>query len=77
MQPYPEVSVTGSGVTCGGWTATADATGTLALTGHGAAIDGLRALANAAWTAHDQRGGLDAGQVTTALDTLAAAGLRI
>jgi HAD superfamily hydrolase (TIGR01450 family) len=77
MRPYPDVSAAGSGVTCGGWTATANPAGPLALTGHGAAIDGLRALAAAAWTEQDKRGGLDAGQVADALDTLAAAGLRI
>jgi HAD superfamily hydrolase (TIGR01450 family) len=77
LLPYPDVAATGPGVICGDWTATADATGTLALAGHGAAIDGLRALAAAAWAAQDQRGGLDAGQVAAALDTLAAAGLRI
>jgi HAD superfamily hydrolase (TIGR01450 family) len=79
--PYPDVSADASGVTCGGWTATAGTTvgtgGPLALTGRGAAIDGLRALAAAAWAAADERGGLDAGQVAGALDTLAAAGLRI
>jgi hypothetical protein len=31
--PYPDVSVTEAGVTCGGWTATVDATGTLSLAG--------------------------------------------
>jgi ribonucleotide monophosphatase NagD (HAD superfamily) len=77
MRPYPEVSATGSGVTCGGWTAKEDAAGTLALAGHGAAIDGLRALATAAWAVQDKRGSLDAGQVSAALDTLAGAGLRI
>jgi ribonucleotide monophosphatase NagD (HAD superfamily) len=77
LRPYPDVSAAGSGVTCGGWTAREDAAGTLALAGHGAAIDGLRALATAAWAVHDKRGSLDAGQVTAALDTLAAAGLRI
>ena len=77
LRPYPDVSATESGVTCGGWTAKEDAAGTLALTGHGAAIDGLRALTTAAWAAHDKRGSLDAGQVSAALDTLAAAGLRI
>ncbi len=77
LRPYPDVSATGSGASCGGWTATADATGTLALDGHGAAIDGLRALTAAAWAVHDQRGGLDAGQVAAALDTLAGAGLRV
>jgi glycerol 3-phosphatase-2 len=77
VRPYPDVSATESGVTCGGWTATEDAAGTLALAGHGAAIDGLRALTAAAWAAHDKRGSLDAGQVAAALDTLAGAGLRI
>jgi HAD superfamily hydrolase (TIGR01450 family) len=77
LEPYPDVTVTEAGVTCGGWTATADEAGVLAVTGTGAAIDGLRALATAAWAAHDKRGGLDADQVATALDTLASAGLRI
>jgi glycerol-1-phosphatase len=77
MLPYPDVSAAASGVTCGGWTATAGAAGPLALTGNGAAIDGLRALAAAAWTAADARGGLDTSQIADALDTLAAAGLRI
>jgi glycerol-1-phosphatase len=77
MQPYPDVTVTEAGVTCGGWTAAANEAGTLALTGTGAAIDGLRALATAAWAAHDKHGGLDADQVAAALDTLASAGLRI
>ena len=77
LQPYPDVSVTGSGVTCGGWTATADEAGTMTVTGGGTAIDGLRALTTAAWAAQDKWGGLDAAQIATALDTLAAAGLRI
>jgi glycerol-1-phosphatase len=77
LQPYPDVSVTGSGVTCGGWTATADEAGTMTVTGGGAAIDGLRALTRAAWAARDKRGGLADAQIATALDTLAAAGLRI
>jgi len=77
LQPYPDVVVTESGVTCGGWTATADEAGTLTVTGGGAAIDGLRALTTAAWAVQDKRGGLDAAQVAAALDTLAASGLRI
>jgi glycerol-1-phosphatase len=77
LQPYPDVTATESGVTCGGWTATADEGGTLTLTGTGAAIDGLRALTAAAWTAQDKRGSIDAAQVTAALDTLAKAGLRM
>jgi HAD superfamily hydrolase (TIGR01450 family) len=77
LEPYPEVTVTGSGVTCGGWTATADAAGHLALAGHGTAIDGLRALAAAAWAASDARGQLADDQVKPALDQLAALGLAI
>jgi glycerol-1-phosphatase len=77
LQPYPDVAVTEAGVTCGGWTARADEAGTLAVTGGGAPIDGLRALTTAAWAVGDKRGGLDATQVAAALDTLAAAGLRI
>jgi ribonucleotide monophosphatase NagD (HAD superfamily) len=80
-RPYPDVSATEAGVTCGGWTAREDSRGALALTGHGAAIDGLRALTTAAWAAQDKRAkdgkpGLTAEQVAAALDTLAAAGLR-
>jgi glycerol-1-phosphatase len=77
LQPYPDVTVTGNGASCGGWTAAADAAGAFAMAGSGAPVDGLRALTTAAWAARDKRGGLDAGQVTAALDTLAAAGLRI
>ena len=76
-EPYPDVSATEAGVTCGGWNATQDARGALALTGHGAAIDGLRALATAAWAAQDKRGTLNADQVAAALKQLAAAGLRL
>ena len=77
LEPYPEVTVEGSAVSCGGWTATADDTGPLRLSGGGAAIDGLRALATAAWAAQDKRGGLDGDQVSDALDTLAQAGLKL
>ena len=45
--------------------------------GDGTAIDGLRALAAAAWAVHDRRGSLDASQVAEALDQLAAHGLNI
>jgi HAD superfamily hydrolase (TIGR01450 family) len=79
LQPYPEVSRTAPGATCGGWTASAPAApaayGPLTLTGDGTAIDGLRALATAAWAANDSQGGLEADQVATALDQLAARGL--
>ena len=77
LRPYPDVTVAGSGVTCGGWTATADTAGTLSLAGAGAAIDGLRALARAAWTAADSHGALDTPQVSAALDQLSARGLRV
>ncbi|MFD4972149.1 HAD-IIA family hydrolase [Streptomyces sp. NPDC058424] len=50
----PEITREGDGFRCGGWTATAD-TG-LELNGEGEALDGLRALCAAAWTA----GGEDA-----------------
>jgi HAD superfamily hydrolase (TIGR01450 family) len=82
LSRYPAVTIAGPRATCGGWTATTvsgtgDSAGTLALTGNGTAIDGLRALATAAWAAHDAGGGLEPGQIATALDQLAAAGLRI
>ncbi|MGH3279235.1 MAG: HAD-IIA family hydrolase [Trebonia sp.] len=83
LHPYPDVTVTEAGARCGGWTARATAagpaslTGTVALTGDGAAIDGLRALTTAAWAAHDKHGSLDASQVAAALDQLSARGLRL
>jgi ribonucleotide monophosphatase NagD (HAD superfamily) len=77
LEPYPEVTADGDAVSCGGWTATADDTGPLRLSGNGAAIDGLRALATAAWAVQDKRGGLDGDQVADALDTLAKAGLKL
>jgi HAD superfamily hydrolase (TIGR01450 family) len=77
LKPYPDVTADGAKVTCGGWTAAAPDDGQLTLTGSGAAIDALRALAAAAWTAQDKRGGLEADQIAAALDTLAQAGLRI
>ncbi|MFF9769210.1 HAD-IIA family hydrolase [Streptomyces sp. NPDC014636] len=46
----PEVTQEGDGFVCGGWTATA-ATDRLELAGDGEALDGLRALCAAAWTA--------------------------
>ncbi|MFB7326470.1 HAD-IIA family hydrolase [Streptomyces sp. NPDC056190] len=48
----PEITREGDGFRCGGWTATAD-TG-LELNGEGEALDGLRALCAAAWTAGGQ-----------------------
>jgi HAD superfamily hydrolase (TIGR01450 family) len=77
LAPYPEVRTEGQAATCGDWTATAAANGTLTLKGDGEPIDGLRALTAAAWAEQDSKGGLDAAQISNALDTLAAAGLRI
>ena len=77
LEPYPPVTRTDDGATCAGWTATAPTAGSgnLALSGDGAAIDGLRALAAAAWAVHDRQGSLDADQVAAPLDQLAARGL--
>jgi glycerol 3-phosphatase-2 len=79
LQPYPPVAPTDDGATCAGWTAAAPggASGPVTLTGDGAAIDGLRALAAAAWAAHDRQGSLGVGQVAEALDRLADQGLNI
>jgi hypothetical protein len=76
LEPYPDVSETGAGTACGGWTAAAGQDGTLTVTGHGAAVDGLRALTRAAWAVQDKRGQLGESQVAGALETLAAAGLQ-
>lgn len=76
LEPYPPVTREQAGASCGGWTAATEEGGALTLTGDGAAIDGLRALAAAAWASHDHQGGLDAGQVDAALGQLAQAGLR-
>ena len=54
LTPQPEVTAAGNGFRCGGWTATATGTGSggrLELDGDGEALDGLRALCAAAWTA--------------------------
>ncbi|MET9148570.1 HAD-IIA family hydrolase [Streptomyces sp. NPDC004042] len=50
----PEVTRTGEGFRCGGWTATAGAD-RLELAGEGEPLDGLRALCAAAWTAGGAR----------------------
>ncbi|MFF9124591.1 HAD-IIA family hydrolase [Streptomyces sp. NPDC014889] len=62
----PEITREGDGFRCGGWTATAD-TG-LGLSGDGDALDGLRALCAAAWTAGGDRGcELDGGKALARL----------
>ncbi|MFF6993883.1 HAD hydrolase-like protein [Streptomyces sp. NPDC008313] len=63
----PEVVPAGDGFRCGGWTATAG-TGELELDGEGEALDGLRALCAAAWTAAgDGTCGLDGGKALARL----------
>ncbi|HEY2578110.1 MAG TPA: HAD-IIA family hydrolase [Streptosporangiaceae bacterium] len=50
LHPHPGVTAADGGCTCGGWTAH---TGSLELTGSGDRMDGLRALAAAAWAGPD------------------------
>src|SRR5215469_3582582 len=75
LQPYPLLARSDDGAACGGWTARRTGTGQgarLDLTGSGSAIDGLRALAAAAWDAGEQ---LTRDRVEAALGQLDAAGL--
>jgi len=51
LGPHPEVTGAGGTFSCGGWQATVDGRGQVAVTGAGAAMDGLRALCAAAWSA--------------------------
>jgi glycerol-1-phosphatase len=74
LRPYPEVAARDDGFACGGWTAVRAETGQLALSGEGTGIDGLRALAAAAW-GHPEN--LTAHDADAALAKLGAAGLRI
>jgi HAD superfamily hydrolase (TIGR01450 family) len=76
LRPYPAVRTEGTRASCGDWTATAAAGGTLTLSGAGQPIDGLRALTAAAWASSDASGPVAADQVAGALDQLAAHGLR-
>ncbi|MDH6227632.1 glycerol 3-phosphatase-2 [Streptomyces sp. MJP52] len=50
LAPQPEVTADGDGFRCGGWKAVAGPE-ELSLSGEGEALDGLRALCAAAWTA--------------------------
>jgi HAD superfamily hydrolase (TIGR01450 family) len=75
LRPYPEVRTEARAASCGDWTATAGDDGALTLTGAGEPIDGLRALAAAAWASSDERRPVTEDQVAGALDQLAAAGL--
>jgi glycerol-1-phosphatase len=62
LGPHPEVTITGDTFCCEGWRATATG-GQVKLSGAGAAIDGLRALCAAAWSA----GGVSAEDAANAL----------
>ncbi|MER6101444.1 HAD hydrolase-like protein [Streptomyces sp. NPDC001832] len=63
----PEVTRTGDGFGCGGWTASVRGDD-LVLEGEGDVLDGLRALCGAAWSyAGDGSCGLDAGKVVARL----------
>jgi glycerol-1-phosphatase len=73
LRPYPEVVRRDDGFACGGWTAVRAETGQLALRGEGTGIDGLRALAAAAW-GHPEN--LTAHDADAALAKLGGAGLR-
>ncbi|WP_059009708.1 HAD hydrolase-like protein [Streptomyces specialis] len=57
LAPQPEVVADGDGFRCGGWRAAAGDGGALMLDGGGDALDGLRALCAAAWTAAGTGGG--------------------
>jgi glycerol 3-phosphatase-2 len=72
LEPYPEVTRATDGHSCGGWRASRDADGRLAIDGHGAAIDGLRALCAAAWAGSRPPA---ADQAEEALAVLRKAGL--
>jgi hypothetical protein len=65
LGPHPEVTGTGGTFCCGGWRAAVTG-GRVALNGSGAAIDGLRALCAAAWSA----GGVSAEAAANALAKL-------
>ncbi|MCT2548251.1 HAD hydrolase-like protein [Streptomyces atratus] len=63
----PEVTESGEGFGCGGWTASVRGD-ELVLAGDGDVLDGLRALCGAAWTyAGDGSCGLDAGKAVARL----------
>ena len=65
LGPHPGVTVTGDTFCCDGWRATATG-GHVEVSGSGAAIDGLRALCAAAWSA----GGVSAETAANALAAL-------
>ena len=51
LRPHPGVAAGDGTFCCGGWRATVDGSGGVAVTGSGAPMDGLRALCAAAWSA--------------------------
>ena len=72
LAPYPEISVQGGTATCAGWTAIREDGGALTLKGDGTPVDGLRALAAAAWSSPEP---VSRAQAEAALEDLHAAGL--
>jgi glycerol 3-phosphatase-2 len=65
LEPQPAVTAGGGQFRCGGWTVRRDGE-RVEVTGHGTAIDGLRALCAAAWSA----GPVDAGSARSAVGQL-------
>ena len=65
LEPQPAVTADGGQFRCGGWTVRRDGE-RVDVTGHGTAIDGLRALCAAAWSA----GPVDAGSARSAVGQL-------
>ncbi|HEX3921444.1 MAG TPA: HAD-IIA family hydrolase [Streptosporangiaceae bacterium] len=65
LEPQPVVTADGGQFRCGGWTVRRDGE-RVEVTGHGTAIDGLRALCAAAWSA----GPVDAGSAASAVGQL-------
>jgi len=65
LEPQPAVTVDGAQFGCGGWTVRRDGE-RVEVTGQGTAIDGLRALCAAAWSA----GPVDAGSARSAVGQL-------
>jgi glycerol-1-phosphatase len=72
LAPYPEISVQDGTATCAGWTAVREDGGALTLKGDGTPVDGLRALAAAAWSSPEP---VSRAQAEAALEDLHAAGL--
>ena len=69
-EPQPAVTIGDDGFGCGGWTARWADGNQLELSGHGAKIDGLRALCAAAWSRDRGTEGLTKDGLRQALQTL-------